>query len=498
MRIGSYEVLLELARGGMGKVYLARSVGPGGVERLVAIKRAHEHLLVTSKAVAERFLDEARTAALVHHSNVIGVHQAGSDEDGYFLVLDYVEGISLDGLVEAAQERGGRVPPQIVLTVICDALAGLQAAHEATDGQGRPLGILHRDVSAQNLLVGRDGVTRLSDFGIAKSALSIVVTDEVYVQGKLAYMAPEYMQRLPFDRTIDVYAMGITLYLALTGDLPWPGADEAQLVPAILLQGVPRLATRSARTGPIGAELCAVVDRACHRDPKQRFRSARAMLDALETAGKAIGGLARHVEVAEFVDGLVGDELLSRRELIKSSRLNLETTNDDTLLAPLPAPVPRESTGRHERPDGWAPGEPRAGTDAIRRDDRRPWRAIGYFAVAAATFTIGTAVLRRGGAHDEQKVGSRSPEPASVASPDRTAQVEPTTSGSSPPSVAPAPCATPKVDDAPREVIADSPEPETPKRAARHPSATVRSQPRKDVLPSANDTVPYSSANPYR
>ena len=93
MRIGSYEVLLELARGGMGKVYLARSVGPGGVERLVAIKRAHEHLLVTSKAVAERFLDEARTAALVHHSNVIGVHQAGSDADGYFLVLDYVEGI---------------------------------------------------------------------------------------------------------------------------------------------------------------------------------------------------------------------------------------------------------------------------------------------------------------------------------------------------------------------------------------------------------------------
>src|SRR5262249_54518345 len=169
MRIGSYQVLLELARGGMGKVYLARSVGPGGVERLVAIKRAHEHLLVASRAVADRFLDEARIAAHVHHSNVIGVHQAGSDDDGYYLVLDYVEGESLQGLLEAATARGTRVPPQIVLAVVGDALAGLHAAHEATDGHGRGLGILHRDVSTQNLLVGRDGVTRLTDFGIAKS-----------------------------------------------------------------------------------------------------------------------------------------------------------------------------------------------------------------------------------------------------------------------------------------------------------------------------------------
>jgi serine/threonine-protein kinase len=503
MRIGSYEVLLELARGGMGKVYLARSVGPGGVERLVAIKRAHEHLLVASKAVAERFLDEARTAALVHHSNVIGVHQAGSDEDGYYLVLDYVEGVSLDGLVEAAQERGGRVPPQIVLRVVCDALAGLHAAHEATDGLGRPLGILHRDVSAQNLLVGRDGVTRLSDFGIAKSALSLVVTDEVYVQGKLAYMAPEYLRRKPVDRTLDVYAMGITLYLALSGDLPWPGADEAQLVPAILLQGVPPLAARSARTGPIGEELCAVVDRACHRDAKQRFRTARAMLDALETAGKAIGGLARHVEVAEFVDGLVGDELLSRRELVKSARVELEASRPDATPAPPSAPAAKETTGRHERAEGWAPDEPRASGDVVRREDRRAWKAIGYVAVAAATFTIATAVLRRGGARNEQDVGSRSPDTISAAAPKAT-HVEPSASPEPLPSSAPGPAVTPKADDPAHEASTEATKPEThPPAESRPPTRSPR---RKEKISGpvqmqpapSSGVVPFSTANPYR
>jgi serine/threonine-protein kinase len=337
MQIGSYDVLLELARGGMGKVYLARALGPAGVERLVAIKRAHEHLLTASRVVADRFLDEARIAAYVHHSNVIGVHQAGSDDDGYYLVLDYVEGESLLGLLEAAAKRKQRVPPQIVLRVVCDALAGLHAAHEATDASGRALGILHRDVSPQNLLVGRDGVTRLTDFGIAKSALSLVVTEEHYVQGKLVYMPPEYLRRKPVSRTLDVYAMGMTLWIALANAEPWPGAEEAQLLQAILVTGVPSLASAAKELGP---EIAAVVDRACRIEAGERFATARAMLDELERASASIGGLARHVEVAEFVEELLGSELASRRELLKSRReaKGRETTpkTDDASRDPRP------------------------------------------------------------------------------------------------------------------------------------------------------------------
>jgi serine/threonine-protein kinase len=442
MRIGAYQVLLELASGGMGKVYLARSLGPGGVERLVAIKRAHEHLLQASKAVSDRFLDEARIAAQVHHSNVIGVHQAGSDGDGYYLVLDYVEGESLEGLIEAATKRGARVPPQVVLTIACDALAGLHAAHEATDAHGRALGVLHRDVSTQNLLVGLDGVTRLTDFGIAKSALSLVVTDEIYVQGKLVYMAPEYLQRKPVDRTLDVYAMGVTLWIALSGDIPWPGAEEAQLLPSILVQGVPSFA---ASAGNVGTEIAAVVDRACHRDPRQRFQTAREMLDALEEASKAVGGLARHVEVAEYVEGLVGSELALRRAHLK--RVRAEPSDSD---APLAAAPPADALEAIEPASSGAPG--------------RPWKAFLYVALVAVAVALVLVALRR------------------AQSPD--AGVAPS---SAPSAVVPVTSAVPSVTVVPVEPISDV------------PATSAKARPRPPPhAPRPQSAVPFSTANPYR
>ncbi|HEX3597270.1 MAG TPA: serine/threonine-protein kinase [Polyangiaceae bacterium] len=483
MHIGSYQVLLELARGGMGKVYLAHSVGPGGVERLVAIKRAHQHLLVESRAVAERFLDEARIAAHVHHSNVIGVHQAGSDEDGYYLVLDYVEGESLDGLIEAAQERGARVPPQIVLTIVCDALAGLHAAHEATDAQGRALGILHRDVSTQNLLVGRDGVTRLTDFGIAKSALSLVVTDEVYVQGKLVYMSPEYLQRKVVDRTFDVYSIGMCLWIALAGDIPWPDAEEAQILPAILFGGVPPLSTRA---GEVGTEIAAVVDRACSLDPTKRFPTARAMLDALEEASKSIGGLARHVEVAEFVEDLVGKELAARRDVVKKRREELHDEVSEPPPAP-PAPPARQPSERHERTDGWVPDEPRVRTDAIRPTwvDRKPWLAVFYAALAAVILAVGIVAFRRA----PSRVEPAAPTAPSAPPPTITA-----------PSSSPAPMlgSTSSAAVAPTSSAAVAPRHE----AAAPPAAGRAHPPSRPSLhkgsAAAQTSVPFSATNPYQ
>ncbi|HEX4334555.1 MAG TPA: protein kinase [Polyangiaceae bacterium] len=484
MYVGSYQVLLELARGGMGKVYLARSIGPGGIERLVAIKRAHQHLMEASRGVAERFLDEARIAAHVHHSNVIGVHQAGSDDDGYYLVLDYVEGESLDGLLEAAREHETRVPPQIVLTILCDALAGLHAAHEATDGHGRALRILHRDVSTQNLLVGRDGVTRLSDFGIAKSALSLVVTDEIYVQGKLAYMSPEYLQRKPVDRTLDVYAMGVTTWIALAGALPWPDAEDAQLLQSILVGGVPPLATRA---GEVGAEIAAVVDRACSLDPRRRFATARAMLDALEDASKSIGGLARHVEVAEFVEGLVGPELAGRRDLIAKRRGELEVD-----VAPLPssprslkpAPPAREPSERHERVEGWVPEGPRVLTGALRRTSEKPWRAVVYGALLALVLAIGVVAFRRG-THDAPPAES-----AAATNPTTTAMVAP------PPAKTAAPIDVTPAPSAPAPGVAPA-EPSSP--PVPHPRARPHAAPRPPQgLTERPSVVPFSTANPYK
>jgi serine/threonine-protein kinase len=303
----------------MGTVYLGRIVFPGGVERLVAIKRAHPRL-TASPEITERFLNEARLTAHVHHANVVGMHQSGSDEDGPYMVFDYVEGESLAGLCDRIP-RPERIPPRIAVRVLLDGLAGLHAAHETVDAEGKPLGILHRDVSAENLLVGCDGVTRLTDFGIAKSQLSSVVTEEGIVHGKLVYLAPEYLRRAPTDRTLDVYAMGVTLWIALAGTIPWRDRSGAEVIQAILHEGLPPLSSEGVEVDPVLANIIAC---ACEPKAARRFQTARQMFDALDEYGRASGAVASHMEVAEYVDRIVGHGLRSRRNKIKAKRRELE------------------------------------------------------------------------------------------------------------------------------------------------------------------------------
>lgn len=478
MRIGSYQVLLELASGGMGKVYLARTLGPGGVERLVAIKRAHEHLLRSSEVISDRFLDEARTAAHVHHSNVVGMHQAGSDADGYYLVLDYVEGESLNGLLRAAEKRQRRLPPQIVLRIVCDALAGLHAAHEAKDSHGRSLGILHRDVSTHNLLVGRDGVTRLTDFGVAKSALSRVITDEKYVQGKLAYMAPEYLRRESVGREMDVYAMGVTAWIALAGDFPWPGAEEVQLLHSILIQGVPSLFQKAP---DLGTQIAAVIDRACHPRASKRYATAREMLDALESAARAVGGLARHVEVAEIVEAMVGPELGARRSLIQRQREALDALDE--------AAEPEASSKRAAPPLASGP-EPSAGshahtsapTDFAPLPPKRERRSRAALAIAVGTVLTAVAVVAlRSRAHTDESATTHVASPAELATATPTAEmpVEAMSVALSS-DVAPAPSSVP-----------------TTRRLSVRPASAPRRTARPQHAP-APQAAPFSSVNPYR
>jgi len=306
------ETLLELGQGGMATAYLARAVGAGGFLRLVVLKRMNLELLGDPEST-RRFLTEARLAARIHHANVVGTHQVGRDAAGPFIVLDYVEGGSLDDLVEASAERGTRVPVPILLRIALDALSGLRAVHETEDTDGRPLGILHRDVSLQNILVGvHDGVSRLADFGVAKSALGTSRTDQGYLVGKLFYMAPEYLRREAVGPPLDLYALGVTLWLALSDQEPWPVVSEAQLVHAISQEGVPPIESFV----DVAPEIGAFVARACERDPLRRFASAREMAETLENFERHCGWLASHAEVSELVRDLLGDRLAERRELL--------------------------------------------------------------------------------------------------------------------------------------------------------------------------------------
>lgn len=313
--LGPPEILFEMARGGMGTVHLARIVGLGGFERFVVVKRLND-ATASDPTMRERFLSEARVAARFHHANVIGTHYVGSDERGLYMVLDYVEGASLADLVDRAALRGERLDIPILLRVALDVLAGLHAVHRATDEQGEPLRIVHRDVSTQNVLVGRDGIARLADFGIAKGARPSVATKTGAVIGKLLYLPPEYIMREPLGATTDVYMLGVTLWCAITGAEPWHAEDEAQLVHQILNVPVPPLASHLAE--PVAPEIEALVARACDPDPRERFDSAKAMIEAIDRLGRERGWVASQNSVAAVVEALAGVDLARRRERMAS------------------------------------------------------------------------------------------------------------------------------------------------------------------------------------
>lgn len=329
--IGSFEPLFELGRGGMGTALLARAVGVAGFERLVVIKRLHPHMLDRVEAV-NRFLDEARVAAHIRHANVVATHLVGTDEDGHFLVLDYVEGASLEELVDRVALKRNAIPPPIVLRIGLDALAGLHAAHEARDTSGQRLELLHRDVSIQNVLVGRDGVARVSDFGIAKSAIASVQTDKQYIVGKLMYLPPEYLRREAVGPDFDVYSLGLTLWIALAGTTPWPEDDDAKMVTQILINGVPRISTVMS----VAPQLDDLLAKACAMNRADRFPSARAMMDAIEHIGRHTGWLASHAEVSDFVESLMGADLKEREKRVTR---RLKAGTDPELPIPLRKPV---------------------------------------------------------------------------------------------------------------------------------------------------------------
>ncbi|MEZ4233675.1 MAG: serine/threonine-protein kinase [Polyangiaceae bacterium] len=327
----AYEHLFELGRGGMGSAHLARAIGAEGFERLVVIKRLLPHLMEHPDAI-RRFLGEAKVAAALHHANIVGVQHSGLDDQGYYIVYDYVEGAALDELVDRVELRMKQLPIPVMLRVALDALNGLHAAHTARDHAGAPLGILHRDISPENLLVGRDGVTRVLDFGIAKSAIASVTTDQNYLVGKLMFMAPEYLARGPVSPALDVYALGVSLWAALTGESPWPGASEAQLVTAITQAGLPPVSSKR----QVPAAIDELIARATARDQSERFADALAMIEAIEALDRSTGWLATHRDVAALVEEHCGVDLERRRGRIsQASRAAGATLQDPPENAPL-------------------------------------------------------------------------------------------------------------------------------------------------------------------
>lgn len=294
----------------MATVYVARQVGAAGFERLVVVKRVHPHLLA-NREFYDMFLDEARVASLIHHPNVVPVVDVVESSGELFLVMNYVDSSTLSGLRIASTKKKRRLPPRVVTRIIADTLSGLHAAHEAVDMRGLRLDLVHRDVSPQNIIVGVDGISRVIDFGIAKAAHRITETRTGSLKGKYGYMSPEQAKGFELDGRSDIFAVGVVLHEALTGERLFSSENEFETMRRIVeLQ----IVDPSSRAPDVPVELDAVVHRALARNRENRYETAAEFLDALTQA--IVPASPR--EVAACLDAHCGDRLLARRETLRS------------------------------------------------------------------------------------------------------------------------------------------------------------------------------------
>jgi eukaryotic-like serine/threonine-protein kinase len=253
-------------------------------------------------------LDEARITGRIRHPNVVSALDVIAAEGEILIAMDYVEGETLARLIPLASGRGESVPPGHAAMMIAGVLRGLHAAHEAKDESGVPLGIIHRDVSPQNIMIGTDGVARVLDFGVAKATGRIQTTRDGHLKGKLAYMAPEQLQG-SVTAASDIYAASVVLWETLTGRRLFEGANEAEVLGRVLAATVP---PPSRRAPGVPASLDEIVLRGLDPDPRSRFPTARDMAVALERSVP----LPLPAEIGDWVLSLAGEGLDQRAAVV--------------------------------------------------------------------------------------------------------------------------------------------------------------------------------------
>jgi serine/threonine-protein kinase len=333
-----YEPLLKIASGGTAAVYVGTAAGALGFRQLVAIKIPHAHL-ADDPAFRAALVEEARIAARLHHANVVDVRDVEVDEGGVQLVMDYVEGASLSELVRAWAKEPPPRQAAVAIRIVLDACEGLRALHELTGDDGAPLGLVHRDVSPANVLVGLDGVARIADFGLAKSLLSVErTTSEGVLRGKLGYLAPEYIRGKAIDARIDVFAMGVVLWEALAQRRLFRGENDGDTLERVQRMEAPKLG-EVASLGEAAADLDAVLARALAKDPEARFASVAALAEELANVTRARELGATSAEVREAFSPALRAALDDRRRRVQSasSRADGAKASPPPSLPPLAA-----------------------------------------------------------------------------------------------------------------------------------------------------------------
>ncbi|MCB9596597.1 MAG: serine/threonine protein kinase [Sandaracinaceae bacterium] len=339
-RCGPYELIVRIGQGGMAAVYLARRADAGSDDpQLYALKILHADLS-DQREYVDMLMDEAKIAKGLRHPNVVETVEIGRDGDLYYLVMEYVEGTALDRLMRRSPHHR---PPELIVPLAIDALQGLHAAHRRTDELGRPLELVHRDVTPGNLMVGLDGVGRITDFGVAKARARITKTNPGIVKGKAGYIAPEVILGRPVDGRADVFSMGVLLWNALTGETLFDKEDLASSLTSLLRSDIPPPST-------VGLMPSALFDApilsALHRDPEFRHESADEMALALADALLLYPTPGGRDAIGAWVYRSFGETLDRRQELARQERASSPWDIEHAEALSTSAMVRKDPTGK--------------------------------------------------------------------------------------------------------------------------------------------------------
>jgi serine/threonine-protein kinase len=293
---GSYVVLEQLGVGGMASVHVAESRSMGGFRKRVALKRLLPHVAENPELVRS-FLDEARLNTYLKHPNIAQIYDFGKVGDVYFMAMELVNGPTLNQLARQCDSTVGIIPFPITMNILIQVLDALDHAHNLRDEKGKPLGIIHRDVSPPNIVISNQGTVKLIDFGIAKAALSSVQTQVGTVKGKFSYMAPEYL-REKLDHRVDLWAVGVIAHELLANQRLFDADDDFKVIEKVRSLEIEPPSTFNEDVPP---DLDAVVMTALQRDPTHRWQAAAAMRTALANAAAELQTIVTNAQLIEWV-----------------------------------------------------------------------------------------------------------------------------------------------------------------------------------------------------